>query len=76
MRSEYITDPQGRRVRVKHAVRVKGDASSVQDIPLDAGGSATFTVEGQSADRSVLVAAAMNDATLMPASFQLQVGLP
>jgi len=30
----------------------------------------------QSADKSVLAAAAMNDATLMPAGFQLQVGLP
>ncbi len=57
-------------------VQVKGDVSTVQDIPVDADGSATFTVGSQSADKSVLVAAAMNDGTLMPASFQLRVGPP
>ena len=29
MRDEYITDPQGRRVRVKHAVRVKREGKQV-----------------------------------------------
>ncbi|MDA0205958.1 MAG: hypothetical protein O3A53_02930 [Acidobacteria bacterium] len=27
MREEYVTDPQGRRVRAKHAARVEMDAS-------------------------------------------------
>jgi hypothetical protein len=29
MRNEYITDPQGRRVRVKHAARVKREGKQV-----------------------------------------------
>ncbi len=57
-------------------VQVNADGARVTSVPIGLEATGAFSLPGLGADTAVLIVAAMSNATMQPASFQLQVATP